>query len=138
MAVWTEPKTNWKDGDYFNLSPDYDRIKGNILYIQEFAAKLYVAVGLDPMGTYDVTQHPLAAFLNTITNNVQALSDGMFLINSTAVMPQHVGNGPGWTAQELNDIENNLLNMYQELNRQYAIVPRLSIMMGIGGLNFGD
>lgn len=138
MAVWTTPKTDWRDGDYFNLTPDYERIKGNILYIQEFINKLYVDVGVEPMGEYDVTQYPLAAFLNVIADNVQTLSDAMFKILPTVAMPQHVGNGPGWTAKELNDIEENLLNMYDELNRQYAVAPKLSIMMGIGGVNFAD
>lgn len=31
--AWTTPKTNWVDGDYFNLNPDYNRIKGNIEYL---------------------------------------------------------------------------------------------------------
>ena len=138
MAVWTTPKTDWKDGDYFNLTPDYERIKGNILYIQEFSAKINAAVKLGDMGEYDVTQYPLAEFLNVIARNVQDLSDSMFLVEPTADMPMHVGNGPGWTAAELNDIEKNLLNMHDELNRQYALIPRLDIKMGLGGINFGN
>lgn len=25
--AWVTPKTNWVDGDYFNINPDYNRIK---------------------------------------------------------------------------------------------------------------
>lgn len=31
--AWVTPKTNWVDGDYFNINPDYNRIKGNIEYL---------------------------------------------------------------------------------------------------------
>lgn len=135
---WTAPKTNWKNGDYFNLDPDYTRIKGNILYIQDFSKRISKAIGLDGMAEYDVTQYPFAEFLNVIARNVQKLTDNVYLITPNAPMPMHVGNGPGWTAEELNDIENNLLNMYEDLHRQYALIPRLSIKMGIGGINFGN
>lgn len=137
-TYWTDPKTNWKNGDYFNLDPDYERIKNNITYVQELTNKVNARVEIDAMGDYAITEYPLAAFLNTIATNIEKLSKSMFLVTPTAEMPMHVGNGPGWTAEELNDIEGNLLNMYEELSRQYALVPRLDIMMGIGGINFGS
>ena len=35
MSVWTEPKTNWSSAknEYFNIEPDYQRIKGNIEFL---------------------------------------------------------------------------------------------------------
>lgn len=137
-TYWTDPKTDWKNGDHFNLDPDYERIKNNITHVQEITNKINARVEIDAMGDYAITEYPLAAFLNTIATNIEKLSKSMFLVTPTAEMPMHVGNGPGWTAEELNDIEGNLLNMYEELNRQYALVPRLDIMMGIGGINFGS
>lgn len=137
-TYWTDPKTDWKNGDHFNLDPDYERIKNNITHVQEITNKINARVEIDAMGDYAITEYPLAAFLNTIATNIEKLSKSMFLVTPTAEMPMHVGNGPGWTAEELNDIEGNLLNMYNELNRQYALVPRLDIMMGIGGINFGS
>jgi hypothetical protein len=137
-TYWTDPKTDWKNGDHFNLDPDYERIKNNITHVQELTNKINARVEIDAMGDYAITEYPLAAFLNTIATNIEKLSKSMFLVTPTAEMPMHVGNGPGWTAEELNDIEGNLLNMYEELNRQYALVPRLDIMMGIGGINFGS
>ena len=50
--MWIEPKTNWTNQDYFNLDPDYARIKGNIEYIQEFSETMNMVFQIDPMLTY--------------------------------------------------------------------------------------
>ena len=38
---WTPPKTNWVNGDAFNLDPDYNRIKGNIEYLIALSEEMY-------------------------------------------------------------------------------------------------
>lgn len=37
---WTTPKTNWNQGDYFNLE-DYIRINDNLAYLKDMAAEIY-------------------------------------------------------------------------------------------------
>lgn len=137
MAVWTEPKTNWKNGDYFNLSPDYERIKGNILYVKAVAESLYRAIAMKDMPEYTIDQYAGKEFLNNIVENVQALSDNTILPVATEEMPLYIGNGPGWTAADLNRIERNLLDMKNALMEQFNIAPKLEMKMGMGGLDVG-
>ena len=37
--MWVEPKTNWKQDDFFNVG-DYNRIKGNLNEIRQQALSL--------------------------------------------------------------------------------------------------
>lgn len=137
MAVWTAPKMNWKNGDYFNLDPDYARIKGNILYVKSVAESLYRTIDMKKMPEYTIDQYAGKEFLNNIVENVQVIADNTILPLETAEMPLYIGNGPGWTATDLNRIERNLLDMKNALMEQFNIAPKLEMKMGIGGLDVG-
>lgn len=136
-GYWTAPKMNWKNGDYFNLAPDYARIKGNILYVKSVAESLYRTIEMKEMPEYTIDQYAGKEFLNNIVENVQAIADNTILPLETAEMPLYIGNGPGWTAADLNRIERNLLDMKNALMEQFNIAPRLEMKMGIGGLDVG-
>lgn len=137
MAEWTEPKLNWRNGDYFNLDPDYARIKGNILFVRTVAASLYRTIYMKEMPEYTVDQYPGKEFLNNIVENVQAIADNTILPAETQEMPLYIGNAPGWTAADLNRIERNLLDMKNALMEQFNVAPKLEMKMGIGGLDVG-
>lgn len=136
MAVWTEPKTTWVNGDYFNLDPDYARIRGNILYVKSIAESLYRTIALHDMPEYTIDQYAGKEFLNNIVENVQRIADNVILPAAPDEMPLYVGNAPGWTAEDLNRIERNLLDMKTALTEQFNIAPKMEMLMGIGGLNF--
>lgn len=103
---WVTPKTNWVDGDYFNLS-DYARIKGDIEYLQVFnhGSKVLEAVS--------ITTIPLVDFFNNIVIAIEE----MYLDSG---MTRYSTNGRIWNAEELNRIEGALLFGYNSLN---SIVP---------------
>ena len=42
--AWMTPKTNWKATDTFEIE-DYARIVGNITYLRDLAAKMFVVAG---------------------------------------------------------------------------------------------
>lgn len=93
MAFIT-PKTNWNDGDKFNLTPDYDRIKGNIEHVNA----LYGINGVT-LGTFTLSDVPTSSFFNNIVNNIRTLTtDGVTLRTYNAYSLV-------WSARELNTIE---------------------------------
>ena len=74
MSIWQDPKTNWQDGDYFNLSPDYQRIKGNIEYLHDISHFLYPNYKIYELGMYTIDQFPRADFFNTIVYNIDLIN----------------------------------------------------------------
>ena len=130
MMAWTTPKTNWQPVDYFNLDPDYNRIKGNLLYLQEMAEYFYGPVLFLEMGEYTMEDWPYADFLNNIVANVQALQQAYNPVGSQE-MNTYQADGPGWNNADLNIIENNSLLLYQAFSRQKNALPKLPIQLGL-------
>lgn len=102
--AWVEPKTNWKNGDAFNLSPDYDRIKENIEYLQ----RLYRVQGTS-LGTFTLSDIPLVSFFNDIVINTE-------LISPYPTLRHYSTGGCVWGAKDLNDIEGIHLYAYTAYN----------------------
>lgn len=92
--MYIEPKINWVDGDKFNLTPDYDRIKSNI----EHTESLYGISGV-PLGSYTLTDVPTSDFYNNIHNNIKLITDG------TVALRKIKAYDLVWSAKELNTIE---------------------------------
>ncbi len=127
---WITPKTDWKDGDGFNLSPDYARIKGNIEYLNQFSEKLYAPFSLAPMADYQITDFPHADFLNVLADNTELIRTNTYSPLGFLPMSRYAGNGPGWTGNDLNILENNLLNLYKSLSGQWNALPQLAFEIG--------
>lgn len=125
---WVEPKTDWVATDFFNLTPDYDRIKGNILYIQELAASLQNQIELQEMEEYTIADIPYVEFFNTIVENVRALEAQLYTVED---MVTYVANGSIWSANELNIIERNLLRLYTMLQGEINLLGKLEFMLGV-------
>lgn len=133
MSVWQEPKTNWKDGDYFNLSPDYQRIKGDIEYLYDISLLLYPTYKLYELGMYTIDQFPKADFFNTIVYNIDLINKNTLQKKNPLykTMRTYTPNGVIWSKDDLNTIEENLKMFYEELKiMRYDNVPRLSIKLG--------
>ena len=64
--AWTTPKTDWVDGDYFNLNPDYNRIKGNIEYLVDLSKTMYADYSAPDLQKADITGYPKIQFFNHI------------------------------------------------------------------------
>lgn len=128
--AWTAPKTNWKATDFFNLDPDYSRIKGNLLWLKDKAEFFYGPVDFLNMGDYTIEQWPNADFLNHIVENVQALQ-AAYTPKGSAEMRTYQADGRGWNDRELNVIETNCLLLYQALIRQQNALPKLPLQLGL-------
>ncbi|MFT4107748.1 MAG: hypothetical protein QM657_18500 [Lacrimispora sp.] len=113
--MWQQPKTNWKESDYFNIE-DYNRIKGNLNEIRSQALMLWPDFAYEEMGsdkTYqDYGFH--ADEINRFESNVDRICTGTF--------PFHVGsrqafydNQPFIDWRELNRIEEACRLIYSNI-----------------------
>jgi hypothetical protein len=132
MADWTTPKTNWTTNDYFNLDPDYNRIKGNIQYIKDFSGQMYADFPLLAMGDFSIDGYPFDTFLNNIVDNVTRLESNLFKPPDDQDMNRYVGGGNGWDYTQLNIIESNLLRLHDAMIGQWNCIPRIAFTMGTG------
>lgn len=133
MSQWITPKTDWKDGDYFNLNPDYARIKGNILYAQEYAHKLYESFSLKDMQDFTIEDIPYVDFFNAIVENVRELESHLFVPPGVEPLITYTENQPAWNAKQLNNIERNLMLLYNAMEDQWENLKTLSFTLGGGG-----
>lgn len=128
--AWITPKTDWKDGDTFNLNPDYQRIRGDILEIQQLAQLFYEQPVITPMQEYSITDFPRSDFLNTIVENVESLKSFTFVPLGWQEMRTYEANAPGWEAEDLNKIEGNLGQLKAGIQGQENLLPMLEFALG--------
>ena len=133
--AWIQPKTNWVDGDYFNLDPDYNRIKGNIEYLITLSEEMYSEHTSPELGTYDTTGYPTFKFFADIVNATNAMLTYCYRPNGAESMRKLDGNSIVWNAAELNAIENNHLLLYEAFHLQKSSLRRLQITLG--GIKIG-
>jgi hypothetical protein len=77
--MWQQPKTNWKESDFFNIE-DYNRIKGNINEIRSQALLLWPGFTFEEMGSdksyQDYGFH--ADEINRFESNVENIRSGTY------------------------------------------------------------
>lgn len=129
--MWITPKTNWQVTDSFMLTPDYERIRGNMQHLHGMAQRLYPAFGLLSMADYTIEGLPYVEFFDSVEINLQKLYDGTFKRRdySNRVMRE---NGPVWDFRDLNRIEGILQQAYSDMLTQEATKSVLSFRMGGG------
>lgn len=129
--MWTTPKISWKATDSFMLTPDYDRVWGNMQHLHSMAQRLYPAFALSSPGAYTIDGLPYLEFFEGVETNLQGLYDGTFKRRDYAsrVMRE---NGPVWDFRDLNRIESILEQLYRDMQTQEVAKPKLSFRMGGG------
>ena len=127
--AWITPKTNWTNDDYFNLDPDYNRIKGNIEYLIALSKDMYTDYTTPELESADIKGFPKVAFFNNVVTSTQALLNCYSPIGSKS-MRVYSSNGIVWNAAELNAIERNHLLLYHALTGQKSCIRRLRITLG--------
>lgn len=132
MADWVAPKTDWTANDYFNLDPDYSRIKGDIQWIKDFSAKMYADFSMISMGDFAVDGFPADTFLNNIVDNVMALENKLFKPPADQPMQRYSLGTPGWDADQLNIIESNILRLHDAIVGQWNCIPQMVFTIGTG------
>lgn len=128
--MWTEPKTNWTDTDYFNYT-DYNRIKNNIEYLRSLSLDLYLDFPYEDMGD-DKTGYadfPYADEFNVMENNLESMKNNTFGFYFTD-KKQWYDNQPTPNYEDLNRIESACLKMYDGFNNETRAKGRLSVRLG--------
>lgn len=128
--AWTTPKTDWKSTDRFNIS-DYNRIKGNLEYLHEFAEELYLPFSTEDMGDNkeSYADYFYADEFNLFEDNLKILNQNIFTQNF-GIAQKFYDNGPFIQYGELNRIESATLSMYDLLTVQKKNLPRMAFRLG--------
>ena len=134
--AWVKPKTTWVNGDYFNIDPDYNRIKGNIEFLITLSKDLYPEYTSPILESADITGYPTASFFNNVVNATQAIITHCYTPIGAQTMRGYMDNDKGWNASELNAIEENHRLLYDVFTRQKASCHRLPITLG--GVKIGN
>ena len=133
--AWVTPKTNWVNGDYFNLDPDYNRIKGNIEYLVELSRILYLDYDTPNLENHAVSEFPKVSFFNNVVDATNAILSRCYTPIGAKTMRSYSSNGIVWNADDLNTIERNHLLLYNAFTMQKSSIRRLEYKLG--GVHFG-
>ena len=133
---WTTPKTNWVDGDYFNLDPDYNRIKGNIEYLIALSKEVYNEYAVPELESAEINGYPTLSFFNNVVTSTNAMLDNCYTPKGAKTTRAYSSNGVAWTAEELNTIERNHQFLYHAFNGQKSSIRRLELTLG--GVKIGS
>lgn len=128
MASWTEPKTNWQPTDYFNID-DYNRIVGNLVYIEDMARQLFELLDIEQM---EEEKNYYSMFyareMNAIENNLENINLSSYKFN-IGVKQEFFANGqtPLWS--EYNRIESATLQLFYALYGQISILKHMEFRL---------
>lgn len=136
---WVTPKTNWAvrprdqygryDGDWFNVNPDYMRIKGNLEYLAQRIGFFFRIITLTPMPV--LTTHSLvyATHINNIERNIDVLNNGLPTPLSLPATKTWIGNGASPTVNDLNRIEQCCLWINGAIDNQSTFTWKIPFHM---------
>lgn len=127
MAEWQTPKTDWHGGvnlsgnyigDRFN-AVDFNRIKNNLIYLRDFAVRMYEDFSLEKVSddkTY--ADYPYADEINTIERNLETVNRNT-VVQNYGESQRFNDNGAFIDFNELNRIESAELDIYNRLMNQH-------------------
>lgn len=133
--AWVAPKTNWVNGDRFNLYPDYSRIKGNIEYLVALSKTLYRDYDAPVLENPAANDFPKESFFNKVVDATRSILSNCYSPVGVRAMRSYTSNGIVWNADDLNAIERNHLLLYNALTEQKSSIRRLKFTLG--GVHFG-
>lgn len=115
--MWTNPKIDWRDTDYFNAI-DYNRIKNNLIYLKELANKLYDEFEISEVGkdkTY--SDYFYADEINLLEQNFDVINNKS-IQNDYGKTSTYYANGKMINYIELNHLEQGILDLYDKMTNQ--------------------
>ena len=134
-SKFIDPKTNWRDLEFFNLDPDYSRIKADIEVIKEYTDSLYPDVSITNMPKeYSISDDIYSEVPNNIVKSIEQIRSGSITPDGYVQMSTYIDGQPAWNANELNTIENNVRLLYNMFVRQEDALQKLPVMLGIRGI----
>lgn len=127
--AWIEPKTDWTSSDYFN-AVDYNRIIGNIKYLQDFAKELFSLINSTSLGEEKTYLSMIyAREMNNIETAIEKLNQETYNLNIEERKTYKAnGSTPLWS--DFNRIESAILLLYKTLNAHKNALPRLAFTLG--------
>ena len=127
--AWIEPKTDWKESDYFNAK-DYNRFIGNLAVLKLLADELFQTVEILSMGE-DKTYNSLiyAGEINAIESNLEILNLNTYAFPIGEKMI-YKDNGKTPLYSEFNRMESAILQLYTTMQAHKANLPRLAVTLG--------
>ena len=143
--AWIRPKTDWTiqprvngvyNGDWFNTS-DYDRIRGNIEFLVNFAAGVGLILNdIADMPDQTMTDYPRASLMNNIEANILSLAtaSGIPYLGAS----EWADNGPTPTVDDLNRWESACVLVNQALMAIQSRMTRIpfNVPYNLGGSEF--
>lgn len=129
VEQWKPPKVNWFREEYFNIE-DYNRIKGNLEYLQMLGCLLYPAFYLSDMGEIKAYYDWIYADeINKFEDNLEEIKKNTYSIE-TGQKQEFFDNEAFITYEELNRIESACLAYYNLLQSQKKNKARLTFKLG--------
>lgn len=127
--AWKTPKTNWRATDTFEIG-DYARIVGNITYLRELAARMFVYIpsltAVPATKSYSSMIYP--SELNGIENNIVLLDSATYKTGYQAKVWK--ANQATPTYADYNRIESEILELQTKLQAQYDKEWVLPVTLG--------
>lgn len=130
VSSWIEPKVDWKSTDRFNIK-DFNRIRNNIISIQELLSYDYGQIPIESMGEEltDYAGYWNVDFFNAFEKNVEIFYEYLPVSDFGTTQKYYV-NGLFIKYDELNRIENLLLRFKDFISYQNAGVRKLPFRLG--------
>lgn len=132
--MWQQPKTDWQEGDYFNVE-DYNRIKGNLNEIRTQALILWPDMEFEEMGD-DKTYEDYGFYadeINLFEANIDHICDGTFAF-AVGDRQTFYDNQPFIDWKELNRIEEACRLIYSNITS--GVEGRLTLAFILNGGEF--
>lgn len=126
---WQTPKTDWTPEDFFNYW-DYNRIIGNIFFLNRFMRFLFLPFEIIDMGEEKNHESMIyAREFNVIEENLQTVNNNTYQFE--------IGKKKTWTAnratptyEDFNRIERACLKLYTQSKADYEALAKLSFTLG--------
>lgn len=139
---WQPPKTDWYGetdsggtyrGDRFN-SEDFNRIKNNLIYLQEVANSMYAAFSINDVGNdRGKEEYFYADEIALLQENIDIIAEKT-IGSDYGEYPNYIANGKLFDFNELNRIESATLDLYNKLINQYKGRRMFTFMLGLKGV----
>lgn len=138
--AWQTPKTDWAarydtdgryTGDYFNAG-DYQRIRGNLLYLADAAGALQMTATMPDIPDVTTASFGDADSINALERSLDALLAAGIVDLGLKARKTWQANRPAPLAEDLNRIERGCLQLYLALASQAAARPKLAFELGKG------
>lgn len=116
-------KTDWQDGEYFDVESDYNRIKNNWKYLYNLALTMFARFPIIELDDKTYSDYYFLESFNSIEENIDRIANATLKLEWFEPTRRLVENGDVWNYTDINRIERmsiafeSLFNTIFESNR---------------------